>query len=148
MKKIAILSLILGSFMTACKDESPKPEKTKKDLIVGKWQAEFYAEDFNKNEIIDESEKYEEIVLSATFNADGTGTTVLTEEAGSIQTINFTYTISSDEQYVTLYSSTLPGDGNMKQKIVTLDASKLLLSIDDAESGIGYTQWNSYKKIN
>jgi len=59
MKKQLIFSLTAAAMvfgMNACKKDDKKSNSTS-DLIVGKWQIDTYAFDYNYNDVIDDSEK-------------------------------------------------------------------------------------------
>ncbi len=69
--------------ITSCgKDEdktatpTPTPTPTNKELLIGTWQVKHYADDDNKNLIMDESELYppdSNQEFRFMFNSDGTG---------------------------------------------------------------------------
>ncbi len=154
-KQMLTIAAFAALTLASCsKDDAPTPDpvKTPQEMIVGKWQTEFWAWDQNHNTQLEESEKEpadEENTYLLTFAADGKLTITYNEDGDPQQPTSITgsYQLINNNQQVAMHFIS-GGSGDDTMKILTLDASKLFLYNTIDEGTITTGQWHSLNKVN
>ena len=153
MKKPTLLlfaALAAQLTITSCgKDEdktatpTPTPTPTNKELLIGTWKVKQYADDDNKNLIMDESELYAADSNEDTkfiFNSDGTGAACIGYNT-AIDTTKYKWYISDDKSVLLL-----PDFDPTDSVLFTIDkVSKTDLILKDSGDPLYYS-WMIFTK--
>ena len=132
----ALTAVAAVTIFASCKKDDSSGSNSRRDMIIGKWEQTFDADDDNNNKTLDASEKVATSAPRPTseFKADGTGTGSL---AGV--TIPITWQLIDNEQKLVI---NIPGFGADTGRILSLVGNDVVLEYVD---GTDYS-WSGFTK--